>query len=921
MTRTKYYPDIMKKNILLISVSLLVIAAFGGYYLINFNQNKRQAYEKAILEKARLLPQAPKEKKKGVKSPDQPDMAAFQEYIMTMDPETGLVPKKSLYPSYLASMAMERNKSAGEYTPPVEWEGTQAMMGGRTRMIMFDPNDPTHEKVWAGGVTGGLWFNYEISDVSSWWEPVDDFWSSLAISSMAYDPNNTETFYVGTGEAQTARTIYRESSGVGVGIFKSTDAGETWELLPSTDQFDYITDIAVRDENGTSVVYACVASGFYHGEDFQSHPSDGLYRSTNGGDTWTQVLPDIAGSPGKPYAPSDIEIGPDGRIFIGTMENLELKGGATILYSDSGLPDSWTVYGDYNVTISNEAQYNIPARTIVAVSPSNPDRVYAQFAAGYTNGFIYYRGRYMVKSLDGGSSWEWVNPPADDWSTLAWHAFVLQVDPINPEIVYTGGLDLWRSANGGEIWKHISDWSLMYYGGGDDYVHADQHNIQFQPGSYTKALFSTDGGIFLTNTANYSSPVFIERSQGYNTLQFYSCAIHPLANFTQYIGGLQDNGTLKYNGSPLDINDMIDGGDGAFCFWDEDSPNVYITSVYYNSYSTWRNNNKVGYFGGGSGTFISPADYNSYTNTLYSNATDFFGGYANKLLRATGIPNELSSQIIDIGTSSSVAFSAVTSSKYSPEGTTNLFVGTQAGLLYKIINANDIPQAVEIGSTSFPTANISCIALGASEDVLLVTFSNYGVSSVWLTMDGGATWQEKETNLPDMPIRWALFHPENEGQVMLATELGIWATNTLTEPETEWSPANLGMGNVRVDMLKLRAADKVVLAASHGRGLFTAPYEKDLYVSINEFQSHQSILTLYPNPASTDVTLKWPSNRQTTAIIRVTNLSGKTTFQEQIQVSELNTQLTIDVTGYSQGTYLVSLTLENKVVTEKLVIN
>jgi hypothetical protein len=181
----------------------------------------------------------------------------------------------------------------------------------------------------------------------------------------------------------------------------------------------------------------------------------------------------------------------------------------------------------------------------------------------------------------------------------------------------------------------------MYYGGGDDYVHADQHNIQFQPESYTKALFSSDGGIFLTNTANYSSPVFIERSQGYNTLQFYSCAIHPLANFTQYLGGLQDNGTVKYNGTPLDINDMIDGGDGAFCFWDEDSPNVYITSVYYNSYSAWRNNNNIGYFGGGSGTFISPADYNSYTNTLYSNATDFFGGYANKLLRASGIPNEI----------------------------------------------------------------------------------------------------------------------------------------------------------------------------------------------------------------------------------------------------------------------------------------
>ncbi|MFA5418727.1 MAG: sialidase family protein, partial [Bacteroidales bacterium] len=385
----------MKKSTLIISFAVLISAAFGGYYLLHYKQIQRQAYEKAILEKAKNLPQASLQDKANEKSPDQPDMAAFQEYLMTMDPANGRVPKKSLYQSMLATKALEQSRSANSYTPPVEWKGTDATMGGRTRMIMFDPNDPLHEKVWAGGVTGGLWFNLEISDVNSWWEPVDDFWSSLSISSMAYDPNNTEIFYVGTGEAQTARTIYRESSGVGVGIFKSTDAGETWELLASTEQFDYITDLDIRDENGTSVVYACVASGTYHGE-FQSYPSDGLYRSADGGTTWTQVLPDITGTPGSPYSPADIEIGPTGRIFIGTMENLELKGGATILYSDSGLSDSWTVYGDYNTLISNETKYKIPARTIVAVSPSDPEKVYAQFAAGYTENFIYYRGRYMV---------------------------------------------------------------------------------------------------------------------------------------------------------------------------------------------------------------------------------------------------------------------------------------------------------------------------------------------------------------------------------------------------------------------------------------------------------------------------------------------------------------------------------------------
>jgi hypothetical protein len=105
---------------------------------------------------------------------------------------------------------------------------------------------------------------------------------------------------------------------------------------------------------------------------------------------------------------------------------------------------------------------------------------------------------------------------------LGWHAFVLKVSPTDPGKIFTGGLDLWNSSNNGFSWRHISDWSLMYYGGGDKYVHADQHKIIFEPGSSSSALFTCDGGVFMSNTANQNYPVFIQRNQGYNTLQFYS---------------------------------------------------------------------------------------------------------------------------------------------------------------------------------------------------------------------------------------------------------------------------------------------------------------------------------------------------------------------------------------------------------------
>ncbi|MCF6342039.1 MAG: hypothetical protein L3J31_04465, partial [Bacteroidales bacterium] len=354
----------MKKTLLFLFV--VSSAAIGAWWLFNSTKSGRDNYEQFILRQAAGWTANVRGEQAEEVSADQPDRAAFQEYIKTLDPALGHVPEKRLWKAYEYTTEMEREQKAlRDYEPVLVWEGTGANMGGRTRMIMFDPNDTNHNKVWAGGVTGGLWYTNDITNTDSLWMPIGDFWSNIAISCMAYDTNNTETFYVGTGEAQTARVIYRKSSGLGAGIFKTADGGQNWDLLASTDAFEYITDIAVRDEDGVSAIYACVASGTYQGADHESQPSDGVYRSTDGGQNWEQVLPPIPGTE-NPYTPSDVEIAANGRIFVGTMENMAGLGGATILYSDSGLEGSWTVYSHYNDLISSEGYFNIPARTIVA---------------------------------------------------------------------------------------------------------------------------------------------------------------------------------------------------------------------------------------------------------------------------------------------------------------------------------------------------------------------------------------------------------------------------------------------------------------------------------------------------------------------------------------------------------------------------
>jgi len=904
-----------KQKTLWIAVSLIMAIAGTALFYHNSQSIQRKKYISFIKEKSAAIPKFSDKNDKNGKAADQPEMGAIQDYLMTFDPALGYVPRERLQKAYKETK--ENTKNNLKSTAALEWSGTSAEMGGRTRAIMWDPNDATGKKVWAGGVTGGLWYRNDITNDQSLWQPVGDFWSSLNISCITYDPNNPTTFYIGTGEAQTALYIYRESSGIGEGIWKSEDGGQTWNLLETTLDFEYVTDIKVRNENGSSVIYAGVASGFYHGTNHQSEPSDGLFRSEDGGLSWEQVLPDIPDY-GTPYAVADIEIAADGRMYVGTMQNVEIEGGATILFSDEGTEGSWTVYDDYVAIIQNNSNYYIPARVMLSCAPSDANIVYAAIAAGYTDGFNYYRGRYVIKTSNKGETWTEINKPASDWSTLAWHALIIRVDPNNPNRIFTGGLDMWKTTNGGTSWNKISDWSLMYYGGGDEYLHADQHTLEFKPGSSDVFITSNDGGVFYTSSATSPAPVFQEKNQGYNTLQFYTCDLYPQAGAPVYVGGLQDNGTLLYQNAPLSINDMVDGGDGAYCFFDDDATNLLITSVYYNRYSVFLNGAGYDYLDYESGIFINPADYDSKNNTLYANAIDFFGNSPNTLLRVSGIGATSNGDFMALQTNTDVYYSHVKVSPASPLLSTHLFIGTQAGQVFKIINAQSSPITSEITGNNFPAAYVSCISVGQTEDNLLVTFSNYGVQSVWFTTDGGETWRDVEGNLPDIPVRWAIFHPNNDGQVLLATELGVWSTTELYNDEVNWVQDINGLANVRVDMLILRPTDNMVLAATHGRGFFTAQYLLDPYVSVAEKETTK--LSVYPNPSTGIFNVQVPAITSGIATIQVFDASGRKVYSTEVSAGSGNQNKQINLSNQPKGNYVVKMNLDGKLFTEKVVV-
>jgi photosystem II stability/assembly factor-like uncharacterized protein len=843
----------MKSRLLpAIIAAVTLFSLITSFILLKKNQNEREKYENFLLENGRKMdkPESAGESK----SLDEPQMASFQDFLQTIDPLEKRVPVERLHQAYFDLKATQGIGSLKDGNP-LQWDIVPSNMGGRTRTMMYDPNSLNGNKVWAGAVTGGLWYNENITSGSSSWLPVNDFWPSLAISSITFDPNNKQTFYVGTGEAFTARVIYRESSGVGIGILKSQDGGQTWQQLPSTSGWKYVTDIEVRNEGGNSVIYSGVASGEYHGTQ-QSEPTDGLYRSTDNGETWTQVLP-LVGQTNYPYAVADIEISASNRIMIGSMPNLKGEGGATILYSDEGIAGTWTIYDDYKAIIEAIPDMNIPNRVMIGCAPSNPDVAYALLDAGYINsdnGFVYTQGLYILRTDNGGSTWvSRPTPSGGDyyWATIGWHALTLGIDPNNADALFIGGLDVYKSADGGNNWTQVSDWRGMYSGGGDNYVHADIHDIDYKPGSSDELIVSSDGGVFYTGNAQSMAPVFQEKNDGYGTLQFYTCAIHSAAGSVKYLGGLQDNGTLYHTNGPLSIFNMIDGGDGSGCFIDQTQPQYMITSVYYNAYTLWLNGQYYESMSDwSSGTFISAADYDYNTNILYANACSYGGSQANQLLRISGIPNNISGGYINLNTGLTVYYSAVEYSPHSPLNTSTIYAGSLSGRLFRVTNAQATPQVTEITGNTFPEGAISCIAIGGSDDTLLVTFSNYGVPSVWQTYDGGRNWEEKEANLPDIPIRWALYHPTSAKFAMLATELGIWTTSNLDEPGTVWAQDIEGLANVRVDMLQMRLSDYTVLAATHGRGLATATW--DISVGVDEQEGGEAgkrgSVEVWPNP-------------------------------------------------------------------------
>ena len=732
---------------------------------------------------------------------DKPYEAFLFEFNKTKNPISGKVPKERLLKAIESAKSskmkrqefLKNSKSTSRSLQDIVWtERGPNNIGGRSRALIFDLSDSiNYLKVWAGGVSGGLWYTNNISATTPQWNKVNDRFENMAITCIAQSKLTKNVMYFGTGEGW-----FNIDAVKGFGIWKSIDGGLNWSQLSSTanEIFSSIQKIVIDNQNN---IFACT--------------SGGLQKSSDGGATWTKVLGVGVNNGDNDFA-ADLEIAPNGVLYC-SLGNLYYTGK---IYKSNNSGLNWVDISPANINAN---------RIELASCPNNSDRVYALIQSSTSNDCDYIL-RFSVST----NLWTICTVPTiiDQGSNSnfargqAWYDLIAAVDPNNSNNIYIGGVDALRSNDGGITWTQMTNWSLYAASGftSSQNVHADHHAIVYAPGSSSRAIWGTDGGVYYTVNANRtgSKPTWTSKNTGYNVTQYYSNALHPTST-NYFLAGAQDNGTHKFSTAGINTVTEASGGDGGFCHIDKDNPLVQITSYTYNNYFVSTNGgiNFPFFNKNDRGQFINPSDYDNVNNILYS------GDAAGSFYRWKTPPNAGTDDKVSV-----VAFnnSEVTHVAISPVTSNRVFFGLNNGSVVMVNNAHlgtALTGKVIMPADYYPVW-ISCIAIdSADENHLMVTTSNYGVYQIWETRTALQTtpvWTSITGNLPDMPVRWCMFYPNNANRAIIATETGVWTTDLIDGDLTSWD-ASTSFPNVRTDMLRYRSTDRLLAAATHGRGLWT----------------------------------------------------------------------------------------------------
>ena len=688
--------------------------------------------------------------------------------------------------------------------------------------------------LYAAFATGGLW---KSEDAGKNWLPLFDRQGTLSIGNMAVAPSNHDIIYVGTGEAN----IFRASL-PGIGMFKSADAGKTWQHI-GLENTSTIARVVVHPTNPL-VVY--VAAG---GNEWSYNTDRGVYQTTDGGKTWNKIL----GNDGKAGC-IDLRMDPaDPNTIYASMWNRIRKrwsdpvpeegdhiykttdGGKTWKPLTNGLPDTKNT-----------------GRIGIDISKSNPAVIYAfvdnhekkrEPKKGELDSYgrirqIVVKGVEVYRSNDKGESWTKMSENNDYMErfcgTYGWVMGQIRINPLDENCLYILGLAMGKSTDGGKTWKRFEPSDTT-----GDYIHGDNHALWIDPADSTYIINGDDGGIALTYDGGKKWKNFYKDIP---TTQFYNVTYDSRVPYN-IIGSVQDEGSLTgsikntYGVKDSSLNKWKwgPGGEGVIHAIDPGDANTIYTSSFYgqlikanldladslqersiappkDSLEEIHRGEWLAY------TMISP--HNSFT--VYHGMQYLFksadSGHTWKRIS----PDMSNNNKLRMGkTPYAINHQAITAIDESPFTKGLLYVGTDDGRVW--ITVNDGGNWTEITKGLPVNAHVSrIVASKYNASALYVTLNDRREDNItpyiYKSADMGKTWVGISGNLPPAPVNVIREDPWNKNILYCGTDMGVYQSN---DAGKKWVPLNNNLpAVVSVQDLFIHPKTNQLVAATYGRGIF-----------------------------------------------------------------------------------------------------
>jgi hypothetical protein len=609
---------------------------------------------------------------------------------------------------------------------------------------------PTDENtIYLGSASGGVW---KTVNGGTSWTPIFDATGTLTVGSVAVDPANPTTVWVGTGEHGNSCTGY-----MGMGAFRSTDAGATFQARNGggTLQLSYIQSIALHPTDGQTVLVS--------GEgvcDSATKLAGGVFRSTNGGGSWTKVLTgsggDVLFDPGNP-----------------SLAYAALGGS---IYRSTNGGSSWT------------STTSPGGRLRLAMAPSNTQTLYALGSGG---------GLY--RTTNGASSWTTMNSSACEGQCT--YNLSLDVHPTDPNRIIVGSIRFASSTNGGSTLTYLTTtW------GSSQKVHQDTQCLRYSRTNGNRFWVGSDGGLWRTDNAGST---FTNLNAGLTLTQFYDVAIHP-DDPTRVWGGAQDNSSEgRFGSQQWDVTvvtgdgfqNLVDPGNTTRVF-QTSYPSNSLPSVYKSSSS-----GAVSTFSKMSTTGISGGGFPWVTPLAVVPGNLFVGGF--DIFRAATSSSGSWTKISTTGSSSSLSVISTT------PGSNVGYAGSAGGAVYRTANVLGTGWSNVTGN--YPGGVVSDIAADrADTNRVFVTRGGFGASRLYRSTVGGTTWSAVGAGLPNVPANAVAIDPLAGNRIFVGTDVGVYES---TDGGNNFAPFSLGLplGLVVTD-LEVDDSPHVLVAGTYGRG-------------------------------------------------------------------------------------------------------